>query len=317
MIKSSLMVGDFYKNYPELCNALGVTVQFGNAKKAQLVEWSRFFKWKRKGQGYEITEIYDTPKPKEKGRKKPSKYAFAAYKILLYKFYKRYKANPNDIPAITLKKNQLISLLGFTDCLYRKIETEDSDKHILSELRDDCMEVMFGEISRIVKNLCKTKVMRFTDRYYIETADGERVANDEEERIIELKLALYFNIFRCKNMHDVFSMKKEKKFYDELNKDLLFYGFTYKCGAYEIQLECNGEQTNIENAYAKIFGSMTQQEAEKYVDNQRLFLHEHIRNYVSTANRRYVKRMKTMFPYAFEYYKQKREFFTSRLIKLL
>lgn len=62
---------------------------------------------------------------------------------------------------------------------------------------------------------------------------------------------------------------------------------------------------------------MTQQEAEKYVDNQRLFLHEHIRNYVSTANRRYVKRMKTMFPYAFEYYKQKREFFTSRLIKLL
>ncbi len=319
MLISNLSVGDLYKNYPALCNALNESVKTNNSKKAQLKEWSRFFEWERIGHKYKITKIYDHPKPKDDTHNKPSTFATAAYKILLYELYKRYKTNPYDNPVITFKKYQLISLLGFTDCLYRKVKVVDSDKQILRESRDDFNEVMYSEMRRIVNNLGKTKVLRFKDRYYIKTADGERIANDDEERIIELKLGLYFSVFGCRNMHDVYLSKKERKFYNDLNSDLTFFYdyFTYQCGVYEIQLECNGEQMNIENAYDKIFGSMTQQEIEKIVYNQRLFLHKHIRGYVNTANKRYVERIKKALPHSYEYYKQKREFFTTQLIQLL
>lgn len=63
--------GDVFKNYKELCAALGEKVKNGTSKKAQLKEWDRFFKVKNNG-GYSllIDKLYKEPLEKEDGRSK-------------------------------------------------------------------------------------------------------------------------------------------------------------------------------------------------------------------------------------------------------
>ena len=57
-----------YKNYKVLCEVLGEPVKKANSKKAQLKEWSRYFNFDTQGHKIIVTEIYDTPKPKQDGR---------------------------------------------------------------------------------------------------------------------------------------------------------------------------------------------------------------------------------------------------------
>ncbi|WEZ09561.1 hypothetical protein P5663_06870 [Priestia flexa] len=63
--------GQIFKNYKALCSELGVKVYSGgNAKKAQLKEFERYFDYYREGNKYIVKEIYDEPKPKIDGRGK-------------------------------------------------------------------------------------------------------------------------------------------------------------------------------------------------------------------------------------------------------
>lgn len=54
-----------YKNYKELCKALGWKVKTGNAKKAQLRQLSSVCKWRKDGNAIIITEIYAEPKKQQ------------------------------------------------------------------------------------------------------------------------------------------------------------------------------------------------------------------------------------------------------------
>ncbi|OAO82611.1 hypothetical protein [Anoxybacillus flavithermus] len=65
---SNISAGQIFKNYKELCNALGEPIKTGNAKNAQLKEWSRNFSYERQGHKFIISEIYNTPKEKEDKR---------------------------------------------------------------------------------------------------------------------------------------------------------------------------------------------------------------------------------------------------------
>ena len=62
---SKLDIGMVVRNYKELCQLLAQTPKTGNARKAQLRMWNRYFNWERSGKKYIITEIYDIPLPEE------------------------------------------------------------------------------------------------------------------------------------------------------------------------------------------------------------------------------------------------------------
>lgn len=66
----NIKVGDVFKNYPELCKALGVKVKAGNTKKYQLIDWSRYFNYEKEGHKFIITEIHNEVSDKKDGRKK-------------------------------------------------------------------------------------------------------------------------------------------------------------------------------------------------------------------------------------------------------
>ena len=54
---SNIETGQTFKNYKELCQALGELVKGGDAKNAQLKKWSRYFSYERQGHKFIITEI--------------------------------------------------------------------------------------------------------------------------------------------------------------------------------------------------------------------------------------------------------------------
>ena len=70
---NGLRVGE-YKNYKELCEALGWSVKAGNSRIAQLRQLSSVCKWRKDGNAIIITKIYAEPKPKEQQSKSTSKY---------------------------------------------------------------------------------------------------------------------------------------------------------------------------------------------------------------------------------------------------
>jgi hypothetical protein len=66
---SKIRVGETYKNYKELCSILDEPIKTGKSKQLQLKDWERYFTYKKEGNKFVITEIFDQPKPKQDKRK--------------------------------------------------------------------------------------------------------------------------------------------------------------------------------------------------------------------------------------------------------
>lgn len=66
---NNLKVGTTYKNWKELCATLEVEARTQGHKRHQEKEFKRYFNWEKQGQKITITEIFETPKDKEDGRK--------------------------------------------------------------------------------------------------------------------------------------------------------------------------------------------------------------------------------------------------------
>lgn len=60
-----LEVGQVYKSYRQVCDALGEKVEAGNSKKAQIKEWECHFSYEKQGNKFVILDVFDTPKEKE------------------------------------------------------------------------------------------------------------------------------------------------------------------------------------------------------------------------------------------------------------
>lgn len=57
----NLEVGMVIKNYKELCKLLGEKEKAGNSRKAQLNDWTCYFKYHKEGHKFVIDEIYEQP----------------------------------------------------------------------------------------------------------------------------------------------------------------------------------------------------------------------------------------------------------------
>jgi hypothetical protein len=61
----NLHVKQTFKNYKDLCSALGEIPKTSNSKKAQVKEWERYFRFSRNGHKYIIEEIFESLKEKK------------------------------------------------------------------------------------------------------------------------------------------------------------------------------------------------------------------------------------------------------------
>ena len=108
---SNLYVGQVFKNYKELCSALGEKVMAGNSKKAQLKDWERYFLYTKDGHKFIINKIYDTPKEKDDRRilGNNAAYYIDYIEILLLNLFAEYAGQGQR--TLLLSKSKLLYLL--------------------------------------------------------------------------------------------------------------------------------------------------------------------------------------------------------------
>ena len=232
---SRLQVGQTVKNYKELCALLGEKESAGNSRKAQLKEFARYFEWEKSGQKFLITDIYDTPLPKEDGRNK-GKYV-KCIEIILLNYLSKQKGY-----TYTLNKKKWWELLGMVNLKYDNVSQEElleinpvitkfEIRHYYQRCNKKLEEILFSAL----RSLSSRKLIDWEIETVIVTRNQEkthyRVANVFEKKII-LRAERYVlhKIMHLEKMFNVFAKQMQDEFYrlvNEILKDSLDEDWQY------------------------------------------------------------------------------------------
>lgn len=232
---SRLQVGQTVKNYKELCALLGEKESAGNSRKAQLKEFARYFEWEKSGQKFLITDIYDTPLPKEDGRNK-GKYV-KCIEIILLNYLSKQKGY-----TYTLSKKKWWELLGMVNRKYDNVSQEElleinpvitkfEIRHYYQRCNKKLEEILFSAL----RSLSSRKLIDWEIETVIVTRNQEkthyRVANVFEKKII-LRAERYVlhKIMHLEKMFNVFAKQMQDEFYrlvNEILKDSLDEDWQY------------------------------------------------------------------------------------------
>ena len=236
MRTENIKVGDVYKNYPALCEALGIEAKRGDSKKKQLREIEEVLKYKRIGNSFVIEEVYEkrhvsihtstkSNKSKRKKRKRPLYYHFSNYvqPLLLHYLYYSTEEKVMNVSMLTLFKT--LGLLGQSYDFYenaKDFRLENTDISI-SEIRllknrayKKCYSIIMYSLTRLKnQNLIRYEII---DKL---TVDGnERFATTEESCIITQERQKLFRELKCKDISAVYIKGLMKKYDIELKTRL-------------------------------------------------------------------------------------------------
>lgn len=225
-----LSVGMTVKNYKALCELLSQDVKTGNSKKAQIADFKCYFDWKRSGQQFIITDIYDTPLCKDDKRKEGNNSIYIPYieKILL--MYLKGQGNTD-----TLTKKGWWELLGFINHNYIWY-TEDALKkldHVLTpwEIRHFYMrsdrkltQIFFSALN----NLKNRNIISYEIEIIIVLSETEYIKADEleKEKIEQMEKHVLNDIMGFDTMFQVFASFKIEEFYRKVN-ELLYDAYRW------------------------------------------------------------------------------------------
>lgn len=114
---NNLETGQSHKSYRKLCEVLGAKVTTGASKQAQFKEWECYFSYKKQGNSFVITEIYDAPKERVynySGGNNKVKYIDGIEKLILDLLVQC----DNDEKTLFLSKNKLLRELNMINKRY-------------------------------------------------------------------------------------------------------------------------------------------------------------------------------------------------------
>ncbi|MDD3362789.1 MAG: hypothetical protein PHW34_14070 [Hespellia sp.] len=236
----NIEIGQVYKNYADICDALGEPECGGNSKKGQLNRWKRYFKFEKKGYKFIVLDIYDEPLPKNDGRKNRNIYVRYIELILLSVLSQQ----KDKKYVLYITKNQLWRLLGMINDNYKNIPLDALNEEIpefkistfeinkfyqrcnqklteildssLRSLEDRCL-IRFEKQTIIVYKLSNGKLK------YIEASDAQKksLLKAEYRVLKDMKID-------SKNL--VYIKFKEKEFYQRLSSyldDWFGWDYTY------------------------------------------------------------------------------------------
>lgn len=256
---SNISEGELFKNYQELSNVLDQPIKTGNAKKAQLKDWERYFKYERKGHSIIITHIYDVPLPENKNK---TKYITTIQKLILDKVVQFDKAGYMFISKSELMKELRMINQNYTYMKYKQLrlakhmnisleEVEDfyltSDDLLkrnieaaLNSLRNQSL-VHWSHAITIVKlqadvetnrhneikvrkeehkNEYNEEVVTFSASKPISNKIYKKATKEEIELILETEKQVQLK-YNCDSINEIFKKGLANKFYKEV-RDILF-----------------------------------------------------------------------------------------------
>ena len=137
MTTTNITVGTTYKNYKELCTALGITPANGCSKKKQLKEIESLLSYKKEGRAFTITEIKALPSApiadlaslvkeantKSKRGKHPLYYHFSNYVQALIMQYLQYYGG-----SINTSYKELGEITGLLNSNYNTYDSNTKTK---------------------------------------------------------------------------------------------------------------------------------------------------------------------------------------------
>lgn len=223
---SNLTEGQEIKNYRALCELLGENTKTGNAKKAQIKEWERYFLLERINgtQKMIVRKLYVQPKQK-RDKRSDGIYVKSIELILLCEL-----AKMRGYTAV-FTKNRLLQRLGMINANYKKIpanELKNLDECISDFEINHFYQRADSRLNKILtdalKSLKNRYIIDYTTQYRIIDGRGNRrVAQDLDiKNILTLKKKALC-VVNCKNEQEVFLKFKTSEFYKTLNHYYAYY----------------------------------------------------------------------------------------------
>lgn len=248
---SKLVIGMIIKNYKEMCQLFEEEVKTGEAKKSQLKNWKRYFDWEKDGQKFIITDIYDTPLPKEDLRRKGNNSIYKNYiELILLQYLSKQEGYRK-----TFTKRNWLELLGMINNKYGK-EPKNKLKQLDYSINDQEITLFYirsnKKLERVLhdalSNLQREKLIIVEYETVIVSVDerGKEhrfIANDyQKKKILQTERYILKNVMQYKNMFYVYIKNKSNEYYNKVNQKLNeLYGWKY----YYKQIKIIYDQPNI------------------------------------------------------------------------
>ncbi len=232
---SRICVGTEVKNYKAMCEVLGCVPckGSGNDKRSQLRNWERYFRWRREGHKYIVTEIYDVPLPYVDGRSLREGVYLGHIEALTVRLLASCRNN-----RLYCLKNDLYAMLGFVNGNYEDLRLRHSDiienavrsGEMTSYDVDDFRIRTAAKLNKILftalNSMQKRNIIDYRTEYVIFRSDPashmlyKDTADVRETSIIEDAQAEILSQMDCHNMRDVLISGRIHEFNFKINSYL-------------------------------------------------------------------------------------------------
>ena len=266
----NLEVGNRYKNYSELCEALNIEPKKNsNSKKAQMKEIERHIRYSKEGHIFVVDEIYDTPLPKTENKRNLPPYT-QYMETLLLQYLQQEQSGKMSVSTSQLAKSLKMVHEDYLDYY-------DNKKLLATQLDVELIHIndFMNTTSNAYKNAIKTILSRLEKRAIIlyetrwktvvkekEILDDGKVkektivkfATEEQKKEI---VNIRYNILNeyGGNMQEIYQSGKAQEYYIDLeHRYKLFMGLDGVYKTHEITINENA----IENEYYKSLQSLVQ-----------------------------------------------------------
>lgn len=262
-------VGDTYTGYKNLCLVIDEPIKSGKSKRLQMNNWRRYFNWiEHTRYNWEITEIYDEPKPKidrrvNNGGARTNIYADHIDYLILheckakYGFEKTIRQLAFDFDLV----NE--DFLDISYDIEYYADTLNITEYYISDFYSNAYErirdMIVGSIERLAKKGCITYQV---NRQYKHVDDkfAKPITPEIEEKIEKIEREL-LNQMGFSSIQAVNGSDRKDEFYNKKNKLLLKqFGIERSYKLYEVVLNPTNDLSmmdsiaEIEDKYGEDFG---------------------------------------------------------------
>lgn len=259
----NIEVGMEFKSYRALCQHFNEPFKNGNAKKAQLKEWARYFDYRKDGNKFIITEVFDEPLDKYDARTFNSGGSIYTNDLQTLIMGLIHIKGKEDDYCLKFTRNQLMRELGLVNSTYaygKQFKYGLSEHSGVSvDIVDDFYQITDGNLKSMLETalnqLTKKSLIDWSPIYtlklkqyqiedeeegtYFELENDEiiREANDNEVSEILTIQSHLLDKYKCKNLAEVIYKGLSKQFFEEATEMLnqvLSYEIEYYYKEYKI-----------------------------------------------------------------------------------
>ncbi|AJA48651.1 phage-like protein [Clostridium pasteurianum DSM 525 = ATCC 6013] len=236
-----------YKSYRAICTTLEEEIKTGNAKIAQLKDWSRYFRYHKEGNGFIVDEIYGIPKEKVDNRKGHSgksegsrnnyigiygKYIDILLENKLYNIIQKRQIKEDNIVYITnVCIAELVKMVNFNyrTCnanrekfhryLYKKnLSSSLAEQDIFTCIYAHIRPAIISSLTRLEKS---NKIVVQASYIFYLNDYKQRCATDKETKYIKEVEKEQMQVMEITNAQKMWNINIRKKFYEKVQKIVL------------------------------------------------------------------------------------------------